>query len=145
MRKYKLKRAAPGRYDVLMNNGPRTRYSKVGEIAGKGAKWMAGVDGPFKSKKLAFEEFIIDHECAILDAEEAQDDEPERPEPTEEQIDNWPEGAVFKKGEILRHAMGYEGPCESAYQRDGYIAYYIKIRTTSVGGPAHVFKRVEVE
>lgn len=144
MRKYKLKRVEPGRYDVLANNGPRTRYHKIGEIVGKGTKWTLGSD-TYKSKKLAYEAAIVEHECWIMAAEEAQDDEPERPEPTEEQIDNWPEGAVFKKGEILRHAMGYEGPCESAYQRDGYIAYYIKIRTTSIGGPAHVFKRVEVE
>lgn len=100
--------------------------------------WLTTEDGVSVTNRIALEPKVFD---ALIKYRE----DLHREEPTEEQIYNWPEGAVFKKGEILRHAMGFEGPCESAYQRDGYIAYYIKIRTTSIGGPAHVFKRVEVE
>jgi len=120
-RKYKIKRVAPGLYDVLANDGPRTRYSKVAEVAKDGTKWLLGGES-FRTKKEAYEQAIIDREASL-----------------------WPSDAAFQEGQELRHnEIGSTGRCVGVCVRGGQYPYTVKVADKSfINGRAEAFSEVQ--
>lgn len=120
---------------VLANNGKGTRYFQIGEILKKGRKWMVA-DSVFKSKKIAAASIKGDYLIALATSGAAEDDlEEHRQEQAAKPVggQDWPKDAAFHRGDVLKHKLGYVGPCVSAGRcHKGTLRYFIDVPNAKV-------------
>jgi hypothetical protein len=96
-------------YNVLANAGPRTRYFVIGTVYKVGSKWSYN-ETTFPSKKVAVAACTGDYliACAAARDRDADREAVNAAAPCQGEV--WPGGCPVQEGDLVRHALGYEGP-----------------------------------
>jgi hypothetical protein len=142
----RVKQIQPGHYSVQANNGPKTRYTEIGQVWKEGSKWRASsmeADETAPAKK-----FAVAHVVGTYTLEETTCDAIEELSEREDVwVDEWPEWSRWKKGTLLRHRLDYVGALEHAFvSSSGKRRYGIRIQKNKalICGFERDFKEEEV-
>ena len=139
------------RYNVEVNDGPRTRYTVIGYTQKVGNKWnVCGDDSmTFNTKKFAVAAIKGAYLTTVADDAEEQQQHDEREtaladaQATE---DKWPANAKWPKGTMVKHKLACVLPLAFCHVgAKGTLRYGIDVGHGQVFGDDKDFTEVEVD
>lgn len=126
---FKVRGNDEGGYDVLANDGPRTRYFLIGTVTKAGRKWETDDGIEHASKKIAVAAITGTYLITSAAAQHADEDRDAANEAAPCLGEKWPEDAPTLRGNLIKHTLGYKGRAEYCRRSKDGKTWRVGLRT----------------